>query len=66
MICEIKYTLDPSKEFNIKLTYVKHSGILGNTLADELAKGATKEGKETITTISKAFISKRLQANIYI
>lgn len=67
MICEIKNILDQSKELEIKLTYVKgHSGILGNTIADELAKEATKEGKETFIPISKTFISKQLQANLYL
>lgn len=67
MICEIKNILDQSKEFDIKLTYVKgHSGILGNTIADELAKEATKEGNETFIPISKTFISKQLQANLYL
>lgn len=67
MICEIKNILDQSKELSIILTYVKgHSGILGNTLADELAKEATKDGKETFVPITKTFISKQLQANLYI
>lgn len=65
IICNIRKTLSQTQSKDIKLTYVKaHSGNIGNTLADECAKEASKDGEEIFVPITKTVIAKELKKKL--